>query len=136
MSLTHVPAKLRRLVRERANSCCEYCQIPEAASFATHEVDHIVAEKHGGETSVGNLALSCTLCNRRKGTDLASIDPQSGDVSVLFNPRKQLWSDHFRRQGPRVEALTAIGRATARLLGFDAPYRVAERAAIANSINV
>ena len=31
MSATHVSASLRRLVRERAGECCEYCLIPEAS---------------------------------------------------------------------------------------------------------
>jgi hypothetical protein len=48
MSTTHIPAELRRLVRERAAGNCEYCLIPESVAFATHAIDHIVAEKHGG----------------------------------------------------------------------------------------
>ena len=133
MSLTHVPAELRRLVQERANGCCEYCRTPESASFATHEIDHIVAEKHGGETSANNLALCCTLCNRRKGTDLASVDPQTGEGAFLFHPRQHRWPDHFRFDGPRIEPLAATGRATARLLGFNAEARLVERAALALS---
>jgi hypothetical protein len=50
MSQTYVPAALRRLVRERAGDRCEYCLIPESASFAPHWIDHVVAEKHGGKT--------------------------------------------------------------------------------------
>ena len=93
-------------------------------------VDHIIAEKHGGETSPDNLALCCTLCNRRKGSDLASVDPQSGEPAMLFHPRKQRWSDHFRFDGPRIEPLTANGRVAARLLGFNAEVRLAERLAL------
>ncbi len=63
MSTTHIPAELRRLVRERATGNCEYCLIPESVAFATHAIDHIVAEKHGGLTTADNLALSCTICN-------------------------------------------------------------------------
>jgi hypothetical protein len=61
MSLTYVPAELRRLVRDRANACCEFCLIPEAFSFAPHEIDHVTAEKHGGATNEANLALACLL---------------------------------------------------------------------------
>ena len=71
MSQTHIPAALRRLVRERARDCCEYCLIPEAISFAPHWIDHIVAEKHGGTTESDNLANSCVLCNQKKGSDLS-----------------------------------------------------------------
>jgi 5-methylcytosine-specific restriction endonuclease McrA len=74
MSATHIPIALRRAVRERANECCEYCLIPESMTWAVHTVDHIIAEKHGGATSTENLAIACTICNSRKGSDLASID--------------------------------------------------------------
>ena len=48
MSETHIPAALRRLVRERAGHRCEYCLIPESLSLAPHAIDHVIAEKHGG----------------------------------------------------------------------------------------
>lgn len=70
--MTCIPAEIRRAVRERAKGCCEYCRIPEPYTFMTHEVDHIYAEKHGGETLEANLCLSCWICNRHKGTDLTS----------------------------------------------------------------
>ena len=131
MSLTHVPAELRRLVRERPAGLCEYCRIPEGTTFASHEIDHVVAEKHGGQTTADNLALCCTLCNRRKGSDLSSIDPLTGDVTPLFHPRRHQWSDHFRFNGSHLEPLTPTGRATASLLGFNAEVRLAERTALA-----
>jgi 5-methylcytosine-specific restriction endonuclease McrA len=58
-----VPADLRRFVRQRADERCEYCRIPESVTFASHEVDHIIAEKHGGPTEERNLALSCAVWN-------------------------------------------------------------------------
>jgi hypothetical protein len=94
-----------------------------------HEIDHVIAEKHGGETHFDNLALCCTLCNRRKGSGLASVDPQTREIVLLFHPRKDQWEDHFRFDYPRIEPLTAIGRATARLLGFNIEVRLAERSA-------
>jgi 5-methylcytosine-specific restriction endonuclease McrA len=75
--------------------CCEYCFTPEIASFAAHEVDPIVAQKHGGLTQEDNLALSCTLCNKHKGTDLASIDPNTGEITPLYHPRRDRWFEHF-----------------------------------------
>jgi 5-methylcytosine-specific restriction endonuclease McrA len=47
---------LRPSVRERAQGQCEYCLLPEEADFTRHEVDHIVAEQHGGKTTLENLA--------------------------------------------------------------------------------
>lgn len=127
MSQTSVPAALRRLVRERANDCCEYCLIPEAVTFAAHCIDHVIAEKHGGATDADNLACSCTLCNLHKGTDLTSIDPDTGMIVPLFNPRRDNWADHFRVAENRIEALSPIGRVTVRLLQFNLIHRIAER---------
>jgi HNH endonuclease len=99
MSKTYIPAALRRLVYERAKGCCEYCLIPDVATFTTHEIDHIIAEKHSGRTESGNLALSCAACNKYKGSDLASIDPESGAIVALYHPRRNIWSENFRSSG-------------------------------------
>lgn len=49
MSVTYIPTALRNEVYERAEGCCEYCLISESVSFAKHQIDHVIAEKHGGE---------------------------------------------------------------------------------------
>lgn len=67
MSITYIPADLRRLVYERAKGHCEYCLIPETVVLVAHQIDHIISEKHGGLTNAGNLALSCAVCNKHKG---------------------------------------------------------------------
>lgn len=127
MSRTHIPAELRRSVRLRARDCCKYCFIPESMTLAPHEIDHVIAEKHGGPTDADNLALACALCNGFKGSDLASIDAQSGAIVPLFNPRRDRWTEHFRLENGRIEPLTASGRATVRLLQLNHPHRVEER---------
>jgi hypothetical protein len=127
MSQTHIPAALRRLVRERAADRCEYCLILESVTFAPHCIDHILAEKHGGKTEAENLANSCILCNQRKGSDLSSIDYETGQVVTLFHPRRDRWKDHFRPVGALIEPLTPTGRATERLLQLNHPDRVEER---------
>jgi hypothetical protein len=86
------------------------------------------ATKHGGETTADNLALACFVCNRLKGTDLASVDPQTDQVVRLFHPRRDPWADHFRGEPNGViEPLTDIGRVTARLLQFNLPESVEAR---------
>jgi 5-methylcytosine-specific restriction endonuclease McrA len=127
MSLTHIPVALRRLVRERAGERCEYCLIPEAVAFAAHWIDHIVAEKHGGQTDADNLALSCVLCNQHKGSDLSSIDPETGLIVALFHPRRDSWENHFQLEGGQIKALTDVGRVTVRLLQLNRADRVQER---------
>jgi 5-methylcytosine-specific restriction endonuclease McrA len=59
---------------------------PDVAAFYPHEIDHVVAEKHDGQTSDNNLCLSCWVCNRHKGSDLTSIDPQTGAITPCSIP--------------------------------------------------
>jgi hypothetical protein len=124
---TSISERLRRQVQERAHGRCEYCLIHESDMYYPHEPDHIVAEKHGGPTSLENLAWSCFFCNRFKGSDLASIDPISGRVVTLFHPRTQRWPRHFRLNSALIEGITASGRATAALLHLNDEERVAYR---------
>lgn len=121
----YVPQALRRYVEERANSRCEYCLIDGDEALFPHEPDHVIAVKHGGLTDESNLAWACFLCNRFKGSDIASIDPDSGDVVRLFDPRRDQWNAHFRiLSNGRIHPLSDIGRATARLLRFNLPESV------------
>ncbi len=85
----------------------------------------MIAEKHGGPTSLDNLAWACLYCNRFKGSDLASVDPTSNKVVFLFNSRKQRWNRHFRFNGALIEGINASGRATVALLHLNDPERVA-----------
>lgn len=127
MSLSYIPVALRRLVEERANYKCEYCLLPTKVAFFPHEIDHIIAEKHGGKTDAENLALTCWRCNRHKGTDLGSFDPQTGAFSFLFNPRTQQWSEHFSFSKLTIVGLTDVGRTTVYLLQINKEERIAER---------
>lgn len=119
MSKTHISSALRRIVKERAQGCCEYCLIPEIGTFASHEIAHIIAEKHGGLTEADNLALSCTLCNKYKGTDLTSIDPNNGEIVRLYHPCVDSWLEHFLLSKTEIIPLTNIGRVTVKLLQFN-----------------
>lgn len=76
--MSSISSKLRQLIIERAQSKCEYCLIHQDFSIYSHEVDHIIAIKHGGQTVADNLALSCLACNRHKGSDFATIDVRNG----------------------------------------------------------
>ncbi len=127
MSVTYIPAALRRLIEERANRLCEYCLLPADITFFPHEIDHVIAEKHGGETNADNLAFTCWRCNRHKGSDLGSFDPDTGAFSFLFNPRTQQWDEHFKFEELQIVGLTSEGRTTARLLQLNSNERLAER---------
>ena len=127
MSSTYVPAELRRQVIERANGLCEYCVIHEEDTYFGCQVDHIISEKHGGATEADNLAYACSFCNRHKGSDIGSIDWETGNFVRFFNPRSDLWTDHFNLEDIQIVALTEIGRVTARILNFNHVDRLLER---------
>lgn len=125
-----IPDLLRRQIHDRAHGCCEYCLIHEDDTALPHEADHITAEKHGGKTTLDNLAWACALCNRYKGADLTSIDPATGQITLLFNPRSQRWRRHFHLDGGRIDPITASGRTTAQLLRLNDQRRITERIAL------
>jgi hypothetical protein len=120
-------AALQRLVRERANSRCEYCRLPQAWSRVPFEFDHVIARKHRGRTVAGNLALACYYCNVYKGPNISGLDPLTGKLTPLFHPRRHKWTYHFRYQGGELIGRTAIGRTTADLLRINQPNRIALR---------
>ena len=123
-------AKTRQLVRRRAGEVCEYCRIPqEATPLIPFHIEHIVAKQHGGGDDPDQLALACDRCNAYKGPNLTSIDPESGDVVPLFNPRRDAWKDHFMFRGSTIAGLTPTGRATVALLNMNHPRRVKLREA-------
>jgi len=127
VSPTRVSAALRQQVRERANGLCEYCLLAEEQAFLPHEPDHIIAEKHGGATTPENLAWSCFDCNRLKGSNIASLDPVSGELVSLFNPRRKRWIEHFRIEGGRIIPITPTGRVTEQVLKLNLPERLEVR---------
>ena len=119
----------RRLVRTRAEQRCEYCRLEQKqAPFALFHVDHVIPRQHGGSGEPDNLALACHHCNLHKGSNLTGIDPDSGQITPLFNPRKEVWSRHFVLRSPLVSGLTPVGRATVRVLAMNAPDRIQLRA--------
>ena len=122
-----VGAALRREVRTRARERCEYCFMPDDEPLFPHEADHIIAVKHRGPTVSENLAYACFDCNRAKGSDIASLDPDTSALIPLYSPRTQVWIEHFRFNGPVIQPLTAIGRVTAFLLRLNLPARVSIR---------
>lgn len=125
--MTYVPDTLRQEVIERAKYQCEYCLMHERDSIYSHEVDHIIPEKHRGETVSSNLCYACLDCNRNKGSDFGSFDPETDEVVLLYHPRQDTWSDHFQLDGARIIAKTAKGRVTEFVLKLNAAKRLSNR---------
>jgi hypothetical protein len=123
-------SELAEEVWRRAGHRCEYCRLPQAAFRRSFHIEHIVARQHGGSKQLDNLALACWHCNLKKGPNLAGVDPETGQTAALFHPRNDKWTDHFsvrigtlRPLGIEIQGLTPVGRATARVLGFNEEMR-------------
>jgi hypothetical protein len=131
MPRVYIPSAIRLEVIERADGQCEFCLLHQDDAETPHQIDHLIAIKHGGRTIAENLALACQLCNRHKGSDLTAIDPEGSAIVPLFNPRAQKWEDHFGLQGARIVGLTPSGRATVILLRLNGEDRLIDRNALA-----
>lgn len=108
-------AELRRLAGGR----CDYCRMPDLFDPLPFQVDHVISRQHGGATLLKNLAWSCLHCNKRKGPNIAGIDPDSGRLAALFHPRRQQWVRHFYWDGPILHGRTRPARATIAVLGMN-----------------
>jgi hypothetical protein len=109
-----ISEELRQLVSRRAAGLCEYCLLHEDDSAYGFHVDHVIAEKHGGPTKDHNLCLCCPACNRAKGSDIATL--VNGKMVRLFNPRIDLWGEHFVLDGAIIRAKTLMAAGTLNLL--------------------
>jgi hypothetical protein len=118
--MSHVSKRLRTQVIERAKGRCEYCQTQEDI-VVDLEVEHIVPTSKGGRSHLENLCYSCGSCNRFKSDFTQAIDPQTNENVLLYNPRIQIWQDHFMwsEDGLTVIGLTSVGRATVKRLNMN-----------------
>ena len=128
--MVYIPSDLRQLTSARAASCCEYCRLPESAGTANFHIEHIIAVSHGGLTNADNLAFSFFLCNHYKDPNIAAADPETGEPTFLFHPRRHTWGDHFALDGAVIEPQTPEGRATVFVLHFNDQPRVEQRAVL------
>lgn len=117
--------------RRRANHLCEYCHTSEQWQYVPFTIDHVIPLTQGGSDGLGNLALACFHCNRRKADRLVALDPDSGEEVALFNPRRDIWSQHFiwSSDGLFVIGLTPTARATVSALEMNRERAVDIRAA-------
>lgn len=131
MSRTYIPKPLRRLVAAQSRYRCGYCLTQEVVVGTPMQVDHIVPEALGGKTEEDNLWLACSLCNQHKNDQIAARDPLTGALELLFDPRHQVWSEHFAwtAEGDFMVGLTPTGRATIIALQVNRPSLVRARQA-------
>lgn len=123
MSSAYVSKELRERVARQARYRCGYCLTREAIVGTPMEVEHIFPVSLGGSTTEENLWLACSFCNLHKGNRTFAEDPESGRSVPLFNPRLQIWADHFAwdESGAQVVGRTPVGRATVEALKLNRP---------------
>jgi hypothetical protein len=127
MSSAHIPSFLRKLVIRRAGNRCEYCRLSQIGQEATFHIDHVIPVASGGKTVAENLALACVSCSLRKGAKESANDPKTNQKERIFNPRKDIWIEHFEWQGVRLKGRTSIGRAAVELLNLNRKLIIAIR---------
>jgi hypothetical protein len=114
MSPVTVSEALWQRVRETAYNRCGYCLSHQRYVMGQLEIEHIIPRVRGGSNDESNLWISRSLCNRYKGSQVTGMDSLHGDTVALFNPRTQVWSEHFRwsAEGVYIHGITPPGRAT------------------------
>jgi len=123
----YISKKNRDFTTARAKHKCEYCLMPQRFALFSFHIDHIISLKHGGKTTVENLALACGSCNSNKGTDLGTLIAENENIVRFFNPRNDIWNDHFEVSDGVIYAKTNIGQATIKIFRFNDVERILER---------
>lgn len=117
---------IRKIIHQRANGCCEYCQTCAVNIGQTMHIEHI---KPGEGDHLENLCLACPNCNLSKATSIQAPDPETQELVSLFNPRVQRWDEHFEwiDNYAQISGITAIGRATVACFKMNRPRMVLTR---------
>lgn len=122
---------MRRAVRERSQAVCEYCGLSESVSGnLPFHIEHVRSHQHRGTDDFENLCWSCSRCDRYKGPNLSAHDPVTDQLVRLFNPRHDVWSEHFRIERRYIVGLTPEDRATVELLQMNDRWKVNLRGAL------
>lgn len=112
--MAYLPIQLKAQVALRAGRRCEYCHAPQILIGQPFHYDHAIPQVLGGLTALENLCFTCAHCNLTKGKRTQGVDPRTGQRARLFNPRTDVWEQHFywSRKWRKLLGRTAIGRAT------------------------
>ncbi|MDP9171314.1 MAG: HNH endonuclease [Acidobacteriota bacterium] len=118
--MADIESALRQFVRTRADGFCEYCRIPEQFMLAERS-------KARWSDSCRESRFVLRTLQPVKGSDIASIDAETGQLTPLSHPPRDRWEDHYLFSAGEILALSATGRVTIRLLRMNRPARIKER---------
>jgi hypothetical protein len=93
--MASITKKTRLFVAQRGHFCCEYCLSQAKYSPDYFSVEHIIPRVKKGTDDLFNLAFACLACNNHKYSHILAIDPVSGILTPLYNPRFDEWKEHF-----------------------------------------
>lgn len=117
----YLSAALRQRLQQADDKQCAYCQTSVDNTGQPLTIDHIIPLATGGETTFDNLCFACRRCNESKRGMVVARDPLTGEMTALFHPRRDIWSDHFNWDGSATHIVgsTATGRATVLALAMN-----------------
>jgi hypothetical protein len=128
----------KEAIRRRAGYRCEYCRIVGWEL----QIDHVLPRSPRRRDPMeeldahGNLAAACAHCNRLKGDFTTGRDPLTGHETRLFDPRRDIWEEHFAWSSDylRLLPLSEIGGAKIARLRMNAPVLRRQRRLLRQAI--
>ena len=129
--MAKISKALRDNICQQAENRCGYCLSPQDLIPYKLEIEHILPKGLGGETLEENLWLACRECNAHKAKRVKAVDNLSGKIANLFNPRLQIWWEHFEFSPDSTEIIgkTPCGRASVSCLQMNNIYQTTARSA-------
>lgn len=127
--MSKISDELRQKVAKSAKYRCGYCLMPQSIIPMPLEIEHILPQAEGGTDDEVNLWLACRACNSHKHTKTQGFDFDTNQEAKLFNPRTQIWSEHFELnlKTGEITGKTACGRATVAALQINGEQAVQAR---------
>lgn len=129
MKHEYIPIEIRRIVMEQSRGRCAYCLSQTQLTGTSLTLEHIIPASAGGKSEPGNLCLACWECNLQKNKRTRGLDPQTGRRVLLFHPKQQKWTNHFRWSADSLTIIgkTSTGRATITTLQLNREHLVRAR---------
>lgn len=127
--MSKISPETEQRIRWAAKHRCGYCLVPQKLVSYRLELEHLFPKAKDGETEEKKLWLACRQCNLSKGIKTEDFDSLTFEQVRLFNPREQVWSEHFlwREDNTLIVGKTPCGRATVSALQLNSDLQKTAR---------